>query len=218
MIKNLIYLLKQDKKHILKKFFLKRFFKNFINLIRSYLKKQNYTQKNNLCYFNIKSYEDFIKEATDDKNVFIFGLSYCQRPKNCISPRFSNKCDFDDKNETCRDCFIAKYLKEKNLNDHFFIITDVRYISEKIIEILKKVPSKKLFFVISACRFSIEIFANFSNFLKIQGLALTLKGPVCNNFKSFEMAEKGKKFAVTSLDQDIENEFLQIIKIRKKVF
>lgn len=209
----LFYLTKQDK-CILLKYFFNKFFFHAYNLLRSFFNKTPFKKIDNYYLFNLSSLEDFKKEIISDNSLLVIGFSYCQKPIQCPKGRFSNKCDFDSQNSTCRQCFIGKC---KNLlkNEIFLLIPTAKHLGIQIIDIINKNKNKNFFFVITSCFFSIEMFSNLAHMLKIKVIALELFGKVCLTYNSFLLAEQGKKTDLTYLNSKNEKILLNLLNIRK---
>ena len=216
--KSLVYLLKQDKKLILWNFFLKRPFFHTFKLIKSYLKKAPYIQKEDLFFFNLDSLNGLTKKAKDKNSLFVFGYSYCMKPKKCPAKRFTKDCIQDKNNEICQKCEIFHQISKINQNDILLIIPDTYYIGIKLAEIIEKNPKKEIIYIIITCNMCINMFSDLSNMLNIKGLSIELSGRVCRNYKSFLFAEKGIKSGITNLYNDSDEKILDILKLREDIF
>ena len=212
-LKILFYLIKKDKDKMLLKNYKKRFFNNFFNLFKSFFKNNHFHLKDNLYLHNLKSFDQIESEIRSKENTFVFGFSYCQKPLSCPQKRFSDICIFDNQNENCKNCIIGKCKKTLNKEDILLIIPDISYISNKLFEISYKNTKKNIFFIITACPMSIEMFS-FANILKIKGIGFPLEGRVCKNFKSFLFAEKGIKNSETYLSEKNETFLSKILDLR----
>lgn len=218
-IKTLLYLLKQDKKcknsHLLK-FFIKRPFYYSYNLLKSYLRTNPYVLDNDVFLFKMRNIND-LQRKTEDKNaLFVFGFSYCQKPKDCPVGKFTPSCS-PIKNSVCLNCFIGKCFKMSSNRDQFLVIPDIYYISVKLTELIQRNPKKEIVFVICSCYLSIKMFLDFANMVKLKGVALPLINRVCLNYKSFLFAEKGKKNGITDISEKNKDFLFNILKIRGKL-
>lgn len=202
-LKSLIYLLSHDKNKILTKYFFRNFFSLSTRFIIS-LFKTTYTKKDGIYLFNIIDPE-YIKKSSN----LIIGFSFCEKPLECPSQRFTSECKNDPLNTICQTCPISKYLKKINVKDYtIFFITTVNYIGEELIKIKNTNPN----FLIIACPFSLKMFAHFSYILNLKGIGIPLEGPVCNNFKAFKLAEEGKKKAKTFISNQLEEKLFFLCK------
>ncbi|NGX40655.1 MAG: hypothetical protein KR126chlam4_00483 [Candidatus Anoxychlamydiales bacterium] len=218
-LKGLIYLLKQDKKSKLLKFFIKRPFYHSFNLIKSYIQKKPYIkEEKELFLFNLKSFNDFKNRLTNKNTLLVLGFSYCMKPKECPEKRFSPDCRHDLNHPVCQTCFIGKCINSMSKEDIFLVIPDVYYISEKLTQIKKQNPEKEILFVIITCNLSIHMFSDNANMIKMKGLAIELSGRICVNNKTFMLAEKGIKPGITYLSYKNEDMVFELLSIRSKVF
>ncbi len=213
-IKSLFYLIVQDKKFKLLKYFIKNPLFYLFNLLRSYLTKEPYVKEKELFLFNLNSLNELKNIALNKNALFIFGFSYCQKPIECPKKRFSSECFHNYQNDICSQCFIGKCANAINTNDIFLVIPDVYFIGDKLIDLIHQNPKKEIVFIITSCELSIKMFSDFANMLKIKGLGLQLTKRVCVNFESFLYAEKGKKSGLTDLDTKNKNLFFEILKLR----
>ena len=55
-----------------------------------------------------------------------------------------------------------------NKKDVFLMIPDIYYVSEELLKIKKNNPKKEIIFIIMSCNFSIHMFADLSNVLKMK--------------------------------------------------
>jgi hypothetical protein len=213
-IKSLFYLIRQDKRLKLLKFFLKKPIINSYNLFRSYLSKEPYIKEKDFFLFNLSNLNELKQLALENSSLFVFGFSYCQKPFECPQKRFSSQCLHDYNNNICSQCFIGKCTNAMNNKDIFLVITDIYHFAKKILELINKNPNKKIIFIITSCELSVKMFSDFANVLKIKALSIKLTKKVCLNYKSFLTAEKGKKSVITDLDKEKKILFLELLKLR----
>jgi len=207
------YLLFNDHNKVFFRYFLKRPFKHFIGLFKAYLGKRSYIKNGDLFFFNIKNTNEFKKIIKKDNSIFLLGFSYCHKPLECPSGRFTDKCIHDFKNFICQQCFIGKctYLTE-NTKARLLFIPTIHYIGEKIFEYTTKYPDKEITFLITACELSLEMFKDFGNMLNLQGVGVRLDGRICNTMKAFELSEKGIKPNLTVVLDETQKKILDILK------
>ena len=218
-LKGLIYLLKQDKKFKLLRFFIGKPIYHSFNLIKSYIQKKPYIkEEEDLYLFNLKSFNDFKNHLSNKNTLLVIGFSYCMKPKLCPEKRFSSDCIHDPNHPICQNCFIDKCINSMYKEDIFLVIPDVYYISENLIQIKKNHPDREILFIIMTCTLSIHIFADNANMIKMKGLATELSGRICVNNKTFLLAEKGIKSGVTCLSYKNEEIVFKILNIRFKLF
>ena len=102
--------------------------------------------------------------------------------------------------------------------DTFYITKTANDVGELFIEHILKNPYKKIVFITTACDFSQRMFRRLSSFLDIQGVGLELTGRVCGNFKTFVLAEKGKKNSKTDISSEHKEFIFKILDKRKELF
>ena len=218
-LKGLIYLLKQDKKLKLLRFFIKKPIYHSFNLFKSYIQKKPYIkEEKDLFLFNLKSFNDFKNHLSNKNTLLIICFSYCMKPKHCPEKRFSSDCIHDPNHPICSTCFIGKCINSLPKEDLFLVIPDVYYISDKLTQIKKSHPDREILFVIMTCNLSIHMFADNANMIKMKGLAIEISGRICVNNKTFLLAEKGIKPGVTCLSYKNEDIVFKILYIRPKFF
>ena len=191
---SLIYLFKNDCKHILKKFFIKNFFKIFFIFFKIF-KKLKKDKFGNFYLINIKN----LKSKKKAKKIFI-AISYCQKPKNCPSKKFSENCFKNSKSEICKNCQFFKISKP------LYFITTVSEFAKKILQL-----KKDEYFLITACRYSIKKFYKYAYLLNLKGAAFELTKNCCTNFKTFYFAEKGYKKNETFLSKNSQDAFFNFL-------
>lgn len=207
--KAFFYLLKHDPNKIFFRYFLKKPITYFYRLFRSYLRKSAYIRKDDFFLFNLKNTEEFTQLLQEENTLFLLGFSYCHKPLECPSGRFTDQCIRDPSNPTCQQCFIGKCANLSNA--HLLIIPTVHYIGEKIFEHITRNPKKKIIFLITACELSLEMFKDFANMLRIQGIGVRLDGRICNTMKAFHLSEKGIKPNLTVVVDETQKQMLEIL-------
>ncbi len=212
-LKALIYLLKYDSMNLVKKYVLKNPLKYGFRLLKSYISIFSYTQKDDFFFYNLKTKKELVQKIKDPHSHFILGFSYCHKPFECPSGRFTDQCVNDPQNPVCKQCFIGKcvYLSENIAHQPLFIKT-VHHIGEKMFEACKQYPKKKIVFLITACELTLKMFADWGNMLGIQGIGVRLQGRVCNTMKAFELSENGIKPGLTVVTKSTQEEILTILR------
>ncbi|NGX56451.1 MAG: hypothetical protein K1060chlam5_00694 [Candidatus Anoxychlamydiales bacterium] len=215
-LKSLFYILKTDKNKKLLKYFLKSPISYSFNLLSSYFLKKPYTYQNDIYFFNIKDEKELNKLLIQKNTILIVGFSYCHKPFECPSMRFSKDCKYDYSNDICAQCFIGKCINTISDPSAIFLnILDINHIGEKLFEIKNSNPNKKIIYILTACTLSIKMFADLSNMLKIKGISIPLDGRVCVNFKNFHLAEIGIKKNITSVREFHKKKILEFLAIRR---
>lgn len=213
--KSLKWMIAQDHKKEILKGFLTHPIKYGIALVKSAFQTKPFKRDGDFFLYGIDSVAEFEKLVSDDNNIFVLGFSYCEKPFECPSGRFTDQCIHDPENPVCRQCFIGKAvnaLPEKNTFPLF--IPTIHYIGGKIFDIVHANPGKKVLFLITACEMTLEMFGDWGNMVAIQGIGVRLDGRICNTMKAFELSEKGIKPGLTVVLKESENKILQLIKSR----
>lgn len=214
--KSLKYLIQHDEKHLILKYFLKHPIKYPFSLLKSYLKKNSYIRDGDFFLYGIKSLDDFKKLLEDENTLLITGFSYCHKPFECPSGRFTVECIRDPDHPVCRQCFIGKSLNalpDKKVVP--LLITTIHYIGEKVFETVHKYPDKKVIFFITACEMTLKMFSDWGNMVGVKGVGVRLDGRICNTMKAFELSEKGVKPGLTVVLDETQKKILNLIKHRR---
>lgn len=211
--KALKWMIAKDKDRKILKNFLKDPIKYGIGYLKSIMKKKPYSREGDFFLYNVDSISDFRSLMKDPKSVLIIGFSYCHKPFECPSGRFSPNCMHDSENPICRQCFIGKAIHampEERVVP--LIIPTIHYIGEKVFEYVHQNPNKKILFIITACEMTLEMFGDWGNMVGICGLGVRLDGRICNTMKAFELSEEGVKPGLTVVLDDTQKEILELIR------
>ncbi|MBY0529743.1 MAG: hypothetical protein K2P51_06090 [Rhabdochlamydiaceae bacterium] len=215
--KSLKYLLAHDHNRVLPRNFFKHPLKYSWNFLRSVFRKKSFTREGDFFFYGCNGITSFETLLNAPNRLLVVGFSYCHKPFECPSGRFSDQCVHDAKNPICRQCFIGKSvhaLPETNVIPLF--IPTIHYIGEKIFEIVHAHPEKKVLFLITACELTLEMFGDWGNMVGIQGIGVRLDGRVCNTMKAFELSEKGIKPGLTVVLEPTQKKILDLIKNLRK--
>lgn len=181
--------------------------------VRSLCKKNAIRQEGELFFYDLASEEQFLKRASHKEGLLLVGFSFCQKPLECPSGRFNAKCIREADHPVCKQCLIGKISHALPENKaEIVLIPTVHDIGEKLFELLRLYPKKKLVFLITACSLSLKMFGDLSNMVGIPGIGVELKGRVCNTMKAFKLAERGIKPAITVVTPETEERLLTLIK------
>ncbi len=211
--KGLFYLLKHDKNNIFLKHFFKRPLRYATSLILSYLKTSSFSRKDDLFFYGISDEVMFKKIASRENTLVIIGFSYCHKPFECPSGRFSDKCQNAPDHPVCSQCFIGKCSAlASHTNAQTLYIPTIHYIGEKIMEATHQNPKKQILFLITACELSLTMFGDWGNMIGAKGIGVRLDGRICNTMRAFELSEKGIKPGLTVVLKDSEKTILSLIK------
>lgn len=212
-LKTFWYLLRNDSDRLFFRYFL-RYPKYIFSLIGSYFKKGSFREGDFFLY-GLNSIKAFEKKLKEKDRLFVLGFSYCHKPFECPSGRFTDACIHDPSHLVCSQCFIGKCcnLIEKKNTELYFIPT-VHYIGQKMLELIHKYPEKKPLFLITACELSLEMFKDFGNMVKLEGVGVRLDGRICNTMKAFELSEKGIKPNLTVVLDQTKEKMIHYLKLR----
>lgn len=211
--KSLKWMITKDHDRKILKAFMKHPFKYGLNFLKSIVKKKSFQREGDFFLYGVKNLEEFKTLLEKPDTLFVVGFSYCHKPFECPSGRFTDACIHDPENPVCRQCFIGKAvnaLTPKNTIPLF--IPTIHYIGEKIFDIVHANPKKKILFMITACELTLEMFGDFGNMVDIQGVGVRLDGRICNTMKAFELSENGIKPGLTCVLDSTQTTMLELIK------
>lgn len=204
-------LLKDHKKAILKGI-LKHPFKYGINYLRSCWKGKPYKREGDFFFYGIKSQSEFEDLLKDKDVLFVMGFSYCHKPFECPSGRFTENCIRDLNHPVCQQCFIGKCMHASIANTIPLLIPTIHYIGEKVFDIVHANPGKRVVFLITACEMTLEMFGDFGNMVGIKGIGIRLDGRICNTMEAFKLSEEGIKPGLTVVQEGTQEAILKIFK------
>lgn len=215
--KALRYLAKYDKE----KFFIRYFFSNPLkhgyHLIRSYLTPLPFNRDGDLFLYGLANEQAFRAILAKQESLLIIGFSYCHKPFECPSKRFTQDCIHDLENPVCGQCFIGKCvhsLPAKRVLPVF--ITTVHQIGEVIVQQVQKNPQLEVTFIITACEMTLQMFGDWGNMMQVRGVGVRLSGQICNTMKAFVASEHGVKPGMAVVMDDTKKRVLQLIKFRRE--
>jgi hypothetical protein len=212
-VKSLAYLLWHDQKARLLRQLLKNPLKNARRYLSSILKGKSYQRLDDFFFYGLKSEEAFKKLYASQPSVpFLLGFSYCHKPFECPDDRFSDKCRADLENTVCQQCFIAKMVHFSPKRAQLLFIPTVHYIAQKVFEAKQHSPNGQVFFLITACEMTLEMFGDWGNAVGIEGIGVRLDGRICNTMKAFVLSEKGIKPGLTVVTNPTQERMLSLIK------
>lgn len=195
---------------------IKHFFKHplrySLNYLKSIFKKKSYARDGDFFLYGVNSLEAFQRDLDDEKALLVVGFSYCHKPFECPSGRFTPDCEANPDNSVCRQCFIGKVmnaLPQKNVIR--LVIPTVHYIGEQMFSIVHQYPHKKVLFLITACEMTLEMFGDWGNMIGTKGIGVRLGGRICNTMKAFELSENGIKPGLTLVLKETEERIFQMI-------
>lgn len=210
--KSLWWMITQDHERKILKGFLRHPFKYGWSFLKSIVRKKSYKRENDFFLYGIKDLESFQTLLQRKDALLLVGFSYCHKPFECPSGRFSEECIHDPSHPVCRQCFIGKVvnaLPEENTIS--VAIPTIHSIGGKIFELIDQYPDRKIIFIITACEMTLTMFGDWGNMVGIEGLGIRLDGRICNTMKAFELSEKGVKPGLTVVLEETKEEILKWI-------
>jgi hypothetical protein len=213
--KSIKYLLSHDPKRIFSRYFFKAPFKYTFRWIKSAFKKQPYRRDDDFFLYGIGNIEEFQALLKQENVPLVIGFSYCHKPFECPSGRFTAECIYDPEHSVCGQCFIGKVMNALPLHKKNIIpllIPTIHYIGEKMFEISQNHPNKKILFLITACEMTLKMFGDWGNMIGARGIGVRLDGRICNTMRAFELSEKGIKPGLTIVLPTTQMRILELIK------
>lgn len=211
-LKSLFYILTQDKKNTFLRYFFKRPLSYTVSLLRSYLQRKSFSRKEDLFFYGIQGEEEFKNLLSQEKTILIVGFSYCHKPLECPSGRFSDLCENIPDHPVCSQCFIGKcsHLLAGTKAKLLYIPT-IHYIGEKIFEATHKNPNHNIVFLITACEMSLQMFGDWGNMVGARGIGIRLDGRICNTMRAFKLSEEGIKPGLTVVLDPTQQKILTLL-------
>lgn len=212
--KSLKWILTKDHKKEVRKGFLKRPLKYGVGYLKSIVRKDSFIRDQDFFLYGIQSVKAFEELLRKEDSLLVLGFSYCHKPFECPSGRFTDSCIHDPEHPICRQCFIGKAINaapEKNVIP--LSIPTVHYIGGKVFEIVHQHPEKRVLFIITACEMTLKMFGDLGNMVGIQGIGVRLDGRVCNTMRAFELSENGIKPGLTVVTNETQKRILDLLKI-----
>lgn len=213
--KSLKWMITQDEDGKIFQGFLKHPVKYGWAFLKSVFKKKSFSRDGDFFYYGIKGEREFKDLILEDHTLLVLGFSYCHKPFECPSGRFTDSCIHDPENKVCQQCFIGKAVNASiDASIIPLFIPTIHYIGGKIFEIVHQNPEKKVLFIITACEMTLEMFGDWGNMVDIKGIGVRLDGRICNTMKAFELSEKGIKPGLTVVLDETQKRIMDFIKLR----
>lgn len=214
--KSLKWMLFQDKNGMILKNFFKHPLKYGWAFLKSVFKKKSFVRDGDFFLYGIKDLQEFQKFVENPEHLFVLGFSYCHKPFECPSGRFTPDCIHDPENSVCRQCFIGKAFHAAPKNAILLCIPTIHYIGEKIFEVVHQNPHRKVTFIITACEMTLEMFGDWGNMVDIKGIGVRLDGRICNTMQAFELSERGIKPGLTVVLNPAQKTILELLRLRRE--
>jgi hypothetical protein len=210
--KALFYLIKHDKNGVIPRFLLR--LRYGVRLLSSYLQKQSFRREGDFFLYGLNTLENFEQSLADPNLLLVVGFSYCHKPHECPSGRFTTDCKHDASHPVCKQCFIGQTMNALPNTPQVIplFITTIHYIGEEMCKIVTAHPGKKVRFLITACEMTLTMFADFGNMIGIKGVGIRLDGRICNTMKAFDLSEKGIKPGLTIVLPETQKKILDWVR------
>lgn len=215
--KSFVYMLTHDHKGEVRQGVLQHPLRYTGAFLKSLMKGKSYRSEGDFFYYGVDSLDAFKTLLKDPDALFVVGFSYCEKPFECPSGRFTPDCIHDPENSVCRQCKVGKCmnaLPEKNSIP--LLIPTIHYIGGKIFEVVHANPGKPVLFLITACELVLEMFGDWGNMVNIKGIGVRLGGRICNTMKAFELSEEGIKPGLTVVGEEPHRQMLDLIRHRRE--
>lgn len=183
-------------------------------LIKTLVRGRGYRRDGDFFLYQLRDMDEFKSRLIASNTVLVVGFSYCHKPFECPSGRFTDACVHDYKNPVCGQCFIGKCinsLPETRVVPLF--ITTVHYIGEKMIEAEEDWPDYDVLFLITACELTLEMFGKLGNAVGLRGLGVRLDGQICNTMRAFEASEVGLKPGMAIVLDDTQARMMELFQL-----
>lgn len=215
--KSFKYLIQYDHTKVIPRYFFKHPIRYGTSLLTSLFKKKSFKREGDFFFYGLSSFEEFETLLTKKTTLFVVGFSYCHKPLECPSGRFSSDCIHDPEHPVCGQCFIGKAVHFLPSDAVTLFIPTIHYIGEQLFILMEKYPDKKIAFLITACEMTLEMFGDLGNMTGIKGIGVRLDGRICNTMKAFVLSEKGIKPGLTVVLEPTQKKMLEIIQYRKAI-
>ncbi len=214
--KSFKWMLLQDKGLKVFKNVIKRPIFHFKNYVRSILKKQSFKREGDFFLYGIADMQAFDNLLLKENTLLVLGFSYCHKPFECPSGRFTDACMHDANNSVCQQCFIGKCIHAAPKEGVVPVsIPTVHYIGDQVLNLINLHPKKEIIFLITACEMTLTMFADWGNMAGIKGVGVRLDGRICNTMKAFELSEEGIKPGLTVVNSNAKQKMLDWLHLRR---
>jgi len=215
--KSLKWMILKDEGWQVTRFVLKRPFTHFFRFVKSLLSKKSFVRSGDFYYYGIQSEDDFKKLLEKENCLLVVGFSYCEKPFECPSGRFTDECIHDAEHPVCRQCFIGKAMntlpKENTIS---LFIPTIHYVGRKMFEVIAANPDRSITFLITACEMTLEMFGDYGNMAGVKGIGVRLDGRICNTMKAFELSERGIKPGLTCVLPETKQRIFDLLSFWRK--
>ncbi|MGR9106028.1 MAG: hypothetical protein ACU843_03760 [Gammaproteobacteria bacterium] len=199
------------------RYFWRKPLRHLRNMLESYRRAKSYCRDGDFFLYGFSGTQDFQQRLCAPDTFTVVGFSYCHKPFECPSGRFTDECVHDLNNPVCAQCFIGKCvhaLPEKK--SIAVLIPTVHYIAEKVVAAIDAHPDQEILFLITACELTLEMFGDWGNAIGIRGIGVRLDGQICNTMKAFEASERGIKPGLALVLPETQRRMLELISFRRQ--
>lgn len=213
--KALKYIAQHDASGITRRAFFAKPIRHPINLLRSLLRKKPYARDGDFFFYGFKSEAEFrARLQANPELILLVGFSYCHKPFECPSGRFSDQCIHDPDHPVCGQCFIGKCVHSLPAERTVPVfIPTVHYISESMLATVARNPGKEILFVVTACELTLEMFSDGGNMAGFKGIGVRLDGVICNTMRAFEASEVGIKPGLTVVVDETQKRMMKLFSV-----
>lgn len=216
--KSLKWMVTQDHQGEVRRGFLTHPFRYFYRFVRSLLHSKSYRREGDFFLYGVTSLNELKELLQHPRTLLVLGFSYCHKPFECPSGRFSPNCIRDPQHMVCQQCFIGKALHAgASTRTIPVIIPTVHHIGGKIFEVVHSHPDLQVIFLITACEMTLEMFGDWGNMAGIRGAGIRLDGRICNTMKAFELSEQGIKPGLTVVKEETKRILMQLLRHRIQI-
>lgn len=212
--KTLSYIHRHDYSGKLGRYFWRHPIKHGLGLVKTLWQAHSYRRDGDFFLYQLHNVDEFKSKLVEPDSVLVAGFSYCHKPFECPSGRFTDACIHDANDPVCGQCFIGKCvhsLPETRVIPLF--ITTVHYIGEKMIEARENWPEHNVLFVITACELTLEMFGKLGNAVGLQGIGIRLDGQICNTMRAFEASEVGVKPGMAIVTDETQSRMMDLFRL-----
>lgn len=215
--KSLRWILTKDHKKEVRQGFLKHPLKYGLGYLKSVVRRDSYIRDRDFFLYGVDSVKAFEELLCKEDSLLVLGFSYCHKPFECPSGRFTDACMHNSEHPVCRQCFIGKAINAAPERDVIPLsIPTVHYIGGKIFEIVHQYPDKRVIFLITACEMTLKMFGDLGNMVGIEGIGVRLDGRICNTMRAFELSENGIKPGLTVVTEETQKRILDLLRVRRE--
>jgi hypothetical protein len=215
--KSLKWMLTQDHDWFILKNFFKHPFKYGWAFLKSCWQTKPYKREGDFFLYGVDSVNQFQTLLENQSAIFVLGFSYCHKPFECPSGRFTPNCIRDASHPVCQQCFIGKSVNAITSKQTIpLFIPTIHYVGGKMFDIVHQNPGTPVIFIITACEMTLEMFGDWGNMVNLKGIGIRLDGRICNTMKAFELSEKGIKPGLTVVLDETQKKILSLLRYRNQ--